>query len=265
MPLLTGIRLTIPSGASRKTYPFSLPLLGSLKRLSFGQPVTFFCGENGSGKSTLIEALACAVGLPAIGSSDVSRDETLSHVRGLSRAITCEWARRTHRGFFLRAEDFFGFIRHINGLKAELKAEKENFGRELTGYGRSLAMGVMEGQIRALDARYGEDPDGRSHGESFIALFQSRIVPGGLYILDEPEAPLSPRRQLAFLSLMKEMVAKDCQFVVATHSPVLMAYPGAVIYDLDRRPVREAAYGDLEHVRFAREFLAAPERFLRHL
>jgi len=265
MVSLTGVRLKIPVGTSRKEYPFSLRIVKSLKRLVFDSPVTFLCGENGSGKSTLVEALACAVGLPAVGSSDTGRDETLSHVRGLSRLLTCEWAVKTHRGFFLRAEDFFGFVRHLGRLRSELRDEKDNFSRELSGYGRDLAVGAMEGQIAALRTRYGENPDGRSHGESFLALFQSRFVPGGLYLLDEPEAPLSPQRQLAFLALVKDMVEKDCQFIIATHSPVLMAYPGAVIYSLDRDPVRQTGYEDLEHVKFTKEFLAAPGRFLKHL
>ena len=140
-----------------------------------------------------------------------------------------------------------------------------NFENELTGYGRDLAVGAVQGQISGLDRRYGRDPDARSHGESFIALFQSRIVPGGLYIMDEPEAPLSPQRQLALLSLMKDMTNRDCQFIVATHSPVLMAFPGADIYNLDRIPVKKAKYEDLDHVKFTKEFLNAPDRFLRHL
>jgi predicted ATPase len=120
------------------------------------------------------------------------------------------------------------------------------FEREgLKGYGLRLAQGVVRGQRGALAARYGEDADARSHGESFLNLFQSRFVPGGLYLLDEPEAPLSPQRQLALLALLKGMTGQDSQFVVATHSPILMALPGADILSFDRAPVRRVRYDEV--------------------
>jgi len=124
---------------------------------------------------------------------------------------------------------------------------------------------VVRGQRRALANRYGEDADARSHGESFLQLFQSRFVPGGLYLLDEPEAPLSPQRQLALLAMLKGMAAQDSQFVVATHSPILMALPGADILSFDQPPVRRIAYEEVEQVSLTRDFLNNPEAFLRHL
>ncbi len=135
----------------------------------------------------------------------------------------------------------------------------------LKGYGLTLARGVVGGQRRALASRYGEDADARSHGESFLNLFQSRFVPGGLYLLDEPEAPLSPQRQLALLAMLKEMAGQDSQFVVATHSPILMALPGADILSFDTTPVTRVRYEEVEHVSFTRDFLNNPEAFLRHL
>jgi predicted ATPase len=116
-----------------------------------------------------------------------------------------------------------------------------------------------------MERRYGVDLDANSHGQSFLKLFQSRFVPGGLYLLDEPEAPLSPQSQLALLAMMSDMVAEDGQFIVATHSPILLAFPGACIYSFDGTPVCEVEYESLEHVALTREFLQAPERFLRHL
>jgi predicted ATPase len=128
-----------------------------------------------------------------------------------------------------------------------------------------LAKGAVLGQKRALVEKYGEDADARSHGESFLQLFQARFVPGGLYLLDEPEAPLSPQRQLALLSMLREMAAQDSQFIIATHSPLLMAFPDATILSFDRAPVREIAYDEVEHVSLTRAFLSDPERFLRRL
>jgi len=120
-------------------------------------------------------------------------------------------------------------------------------------------------QRRALIERYGEDLDANSHGESFLKLFQARFVPGGLYLLDEPEAPLSPQRQLALLSMLQEMVEQNAQFIIATHSPILMAFPGAAILSFDQHPVREIAWEETEHVSLTRAFLNNPQRFLRHL
>jgi predicted ATPase len=116
-----------------------------------------------------------------------------------------------------------------------------------------------------IERRYGIDLDANSHGQSFLRVFESRFVPGGLYLLDEPEAPLSPQSQLALMMMMMRMVAEDAQFVIATHSPILLAYPGARIYSCDQLPIAEVQYGDLEHVTLTRDFLNDPERFLRHL
>ena len=116
-----------------------------------------------------------------------------------------------------------------------------------------------------MERRYGDGLDSQSHGESFLALFQSRFVPGGLYLLDEPEAPLSPLHQLSLLAAIKAMVEQDAQFVIATHSPIVMAYPGATILNFDTTPVSPVGYDDLEHVNLMRDFLNGPEAFLRHL
>ena len=119
--------------------------------------------------------------------------------------------------------------------------------------------------VSRLVKKYGENLDANSHGESFLKLFQSRFVPGGLYLLDEPEAPLSPQRQLALLSMLKEMVSEDAQFIIATHSPILMAFPEAVILSFDTHPIKEVKWEEIEHVSLTRAFLNNPSSFLRHL
>ncbi len=227
--------------------------------------MTFFVGENGTGKSTLLEAVAAGAGSVVVGGEDVRADKTLGHARALAAQLRLAWTKRTHRGFFLRAEDFFGFAKRINQTGAELEEMAQDFGKELKGYGLRLAQGVVRGQRSALTSRYGEDADARSHGEGFLQLFQSRFVPGGLYLLDEPEAPLSPQRQLALLSMLKGMIEQDSQFVIATHSPILMAFPDASILSFDHTPPRQIPYDEVEHVSLTRDFLADPEAFLRHL
>ncbi len=130
---------------------------------------------------------------------------------------------------------------------------------------RTLAQGPARRSLAEMEARYGTDLNAQSHGESFLALFQSRLVPGGLYLLDEPEAALSPQSQLAFVSMLKASIDEGSQFLIATHSPILMAIPDAGILSFDRNPVAPVSFEELEHVSLLRDFLAEPERFLRHL
>ncbi|MET0623516.1 MAG: AAA family ATPase [Pyrinomonadaceae bacterium] len=255
-----------PAARRLEGFPFELPIVRKFEQVEFRSPVTFLVGENGSGKSTVLEALAAAAGSVVVGGEDVRTDKTLGHARSLGAQLKLVWTKRTHRGFFLRAEDFFNFKRRVNQTSAELEEMAGEFEREgLKGYGLSLAQGVVRGQRRALASRYGEDADARSHGESFLDLFQSRFVPGGLYLLDEPEAPLSPQRQLALLAMLKGMTEQDSQFVVATHSPILMALPGADILSFDRAPAARVPYEEVDHVSLTRAFLNNPEAFLRRL
>jgi predicted ATPase len=231
-------------------------------------PVTFLVGENGSGKSTLLEAIAAAAGLPAVGSDSVQEDATLVAQRQLARQLTLEWRHRTHRGFFLRAEDFFGFTRRLAMMRVELErrlVEIDDEYRDRSEHARGLASGPMRSSLREMEERYGVDLDANSHGQSFLRLFQTRIVPDGLYLLDEPEAPLSPQSQLALMTLVANAVAEGAQFIIATHSPILLAYPGARIFSFDGGRVAETAFQDLEHVNLTREFLNEPERYLRRL
>ena len=249
-------------------FPFSVPAIRSLKELTFDSPVTFFVGENGSGKSTLLEGLALATRLPTVGSAAASDDATLEAQRRLAKAIKLVWEVRTHRGFFLRTEDFFGFTKQLARLRQEMIARLGEVDAEYQGrsdYARALAKGPVNASLADMERRYGVDLDANSHGQSFLKLFQSRFVPGGLYLLDEPEAPLSPQSQLALLALLHDMVRQDGQFIVATHSPIILAFPGARIYSFDDGAVRETTYDALEHVKLTREFLNEPARFLRHL
>lgn len=249
-------------------FPFNVPAIRSITELTFDSPVTFFVGENGSGKSTLLEGLALAAGLPTVGSAAASDDGTLGAQRRLAKALKLVWSSRTHRGFFLRAEDFFGFTKQLAQMRQELLSRLSDVDAEYEGrseYARSLAKGPAAASLADMERRYGVDLDANSHGQSFLKLFQSRFVPGGLYLLDEPEAPLSPQSQLALLAMIGDMVRQDAQFIVATHSPIVLAFPGARIYSFDDGAVLATEYEALEHVKLTREFLTAPERFLRYL
>jgi len=235
---LTGVSRAARRGgkgrrpSERPAFPFDIPAIATLPELVLDHPVTILVGENGSGKSTLLEALAIAARATTAGSVDAADDATLAGVRALAADLRLSWASRTHRGFFLRAEDFFGFARRMATMRAELEA--------------GLAQVLVDYADREAFAR-------------------DRFVPGGIYFLDEPEAPLSPFRQLAFLALVREAVAAGCQIVMATHSPILLACPDAAIWSFDEAPIRRVMWRDLEHVSLTRDFLNDPDAFLRHL
>ena len=260
--------ISLPSGKRGTGFPFSVPAVNTLPEIEFESPVTFFVGENGSGKSTLLESLAIATNLPAVASTSTRDDETLAPQRALASALHLAWTHRTRRGFFLRAEDFFGFAKSLSRMRDELQQRIVDVDveyKDRSAHARGLAKGPAAASLAEMTERYGENLDANSHGQAFFQLFRSRFVPGGLYLLDEPETPLSPLSQLALLSMLKEMTAQEAQFIIATHSPILLALPGARILDFDSQPVRWSAYEDLEHVKLTREFLTEPERFLRRL
>jgi len=260
---LTSIELiddALPEG-----YPFTVPAIQSLRRLEFTAPVTFLVGENGSGKSTLLEAIACGLNCPAIGSADVANDPMLADARKLANSLRFSRSSNPRLKLFFRAEDAIGFTRRVSTGLAELKDLEEAFDQTLEGYGRDLAVSAMRAQQSALSSRYGDNPDAMSHGEWFINILRERIHSKGLYLLDEPETPLSPIHQLSLLSIIKEITAKGAQFIIATHSPILMASEGATLYNFDGTAISKTAWEDVEHVSLMRAFLNDPGSFLRHL
>jgi predicted ATPase len=268
MPHLLTVALDASRANAPDRFPFTVPIIRELRTLSFDRPVTFLVGENGSGKSTLLEGLALAAKLPTVGSESSDRDKTLDPQRRLAHALKLTWRQKAHRGFFLRAEDFFGFTKALAKMRAEMLedlARIEVEYKDRPSPARGLASMPALTSLHEMERRYGIDLDENSHGQSFLKLFRSRFVPGGLYLLDEPEAPLSPQSQLALLAMIGDMVRENAQFVIATHSPILLGFPNATIYSCDRVPIERVAFEELDHVVITREFLNAPERFLRHL
>jgi len=257
--------LTLEDESLPEDYPFTVPCIQALTKLTFDTPVTLFVGENGSGKSTLLEAIACGMKCPAIGSSDLSRDPMLEDARRLARHLRLSRSTNPKVKLFFRAEDAIGFTRRMTEGLRELDELKNDFDENLSGYGRDLAMGAMEGQKAGITSRYGENPDARSHGEWFVNTLRERIHGKGLYLLDEPETPLSPIHQLSLLSIIKQAVGLGAQFLIASHSPIIMACEGATIYNLDNTTITKTAWEDVEHVSLMRAFLADPASFLRHL
>lgn len=218
-------------------YPFSLPAIRQLDELRLDPFVTFFVGENGSGKSTLVEALAVAAGLNPEGGSKHMSFETRSSHSELHACLRLVRSMRSVRtSYFLRAESFFNVATQLERMGPD----------GLRPYG-------------------GRSLHEQSHGESFLSLVLHRFGADGFYVLDEPEAALSMRGQLALLRRMHDLCADGSQFIVATHSPILLAYPEALIYELDDSGIERTAYRATSQYQLAHDFLAGPDRFLRHL
>ena len=216
-------------------HPFSLPILADGLSLEFTTPVTFFVGENGAGKSSLLEALAWCAGFGMQGGSRDHRFVDDAEGHALGHALRLAWRQKATDGFFLRAETFHQFSTNL-----------EATGSGLERYG-----------ARSLHER--------SHGEAFLALFEHRFE-HGLYLLDEPEAALSPQRQLAFLRIMHDLASRRvAQFIVATHSPMLLALPGARVLSFDEAPITSVPYLATAHYQLTRDFLNDPARYFRQL
>ena len=241
---LRGLRLERDRVPSFDQYPFAIPAIRDLEELDLDPKCTFLVGDNGSGKSTLIEAIAIAAGFNAEGGSKSFKFATRSSESPLHRFIRV--VRGWHRekdGFFLRAESYFNLGTEIERLDAE-----------------------PGGGGRIIDSYGGRSLHEQSHGESFLALAQHRFHGKSLFVLDEPEAALSPSRQLTMLALMRDLIERrGSQFVIATHSPILLAYPGARIYMLDSAGMRHVEYEDTEHYQITRTFLQSPRLFLERM
>ncbi len=234
--LLRSVVLKRDDVADFGAYPFAIAAIRALDELALDPHVTLFCGENGSGKSTLIEAIAVAARFnPEGGSRHMTMSTRPSHSELHRHLRLVRGTRRIRNGYFLRAESFF-----------------------------NVATAVDE-NLDALRSHGGASLHERSHGESFIALVTNRFGPNGLYILDEPEAALSLRGTLALMRRMHDLVAEGSQFIVSTHSPVLLGYPGAKIYVLSEDGIAERRYEDTDVVTLTRSFLEDRDAFLRHL
>jgi predicted ATPase len=226
-------------------HPFDLPAIRHLGEREFTAPVTVFVGENGMGKSTLLEALAVAVGLNAEGGSRNLRFATRQTHSALHERLRVVRGTRPRDGYFLRAESYYNVATEIDQLDEH--PDNRNAGPPI------------------IDSYGGTSLHRQSHGESFFALFLHRFGGRGLYLLDEPESALSPQRQLALLVRMHQLVQKGSQFVLATHAPILMAYPGAEVWQFGAAGIERTAAADTDHWRVLRGFLADPAGVLREL
>lgn len=241
---ISAVRLKADRVDSKTGYPFSIPAVAAIgKELQLHPRATFFVGENGSGKSTLMEAIAVAAGFnPEGGTVNFNFATRASHSKLHDAVRLVRRGTRPGTGFFLRAESYFNLATNIEDLDAE-----------------------PGGGPRIINSYGGRSLHEQSHGESFLALLQHRFGPQGLYILDEPEAALSPKRQLAVLARIHQLIEQESQFIIATHSPILLSLPGALIYELSERGIRTIPYEDTETFKVMKGFLDDPSTFLQLL
>ena len=237
-----AISKEIPKGNYLKDLPVvkNLTEMGSL---SFSKNVTFFVGENGVGKSTMIEAIAVAMGFNPEGGTKNFNFATMESHSDLHTYMTMSRGfQRLRDGFFLRAESFYNVASNIDDM------DKEMFGgpKIISSYG-------------------GVSLHKQSHGESFMALVENRFYGNGLYILDEPEAALSPMRQMRLMYLIKELEKKNSQFIISTHSPILMTYPGAEVLEVSDEGIKSVDYKETEHYMITKRFMDAPEKIIKEL
>lgn len=232
---LRSVEIRRNEDMDEKAYPFSIPAIKTMDKLYFHTNVTFLVGENGSGKSTLLEAIAYQCGFHTAGGSRNNEYEVDSSAAILGNAIRLSWMPKVTNGFFLRAETFYHFASYIDTLDPDTL---RNYG------GRSLHQ--------------------QSHGEAFLSLFKHRFGKKAIYLLDEPEAALSPARQLALMRVIKDL-SDEAQFIIATHSPILLGYPDAKILNFDDQPVEEIRYEDTLHYIVTRRFLENRKTVLAEL
>ncbi|WP_026673416.1 AAA family ATPase [Alkalihalobacterium bogoriense] len=226
------LRDTIPNQAE---YPFSIPAIQNFQQLHLEKNVTFFVGENGSGKSTLLEAIAYKCQFNTAGGGRNNTYDLEASESALGNYIRLSWLPKISNGFFLRAESFYHFASHIDS-------------------------------VRAWEAYGGKSLHEQSHGESFLSLFLHRFNGKAIYLLDEPEAALSPQRQLAFLKIIYDLSSTgECQFIIATHSPILLGYPEATILSFDSGEIKKIDYEETDHYQITKYFLDHRERFLEEI
>ncbi|MFX3632052.1 MAG: AAA family ATPase [Candidatus Pristimantibacillus sp.] len=227
------------NNAAQRHYPFDIPALQRMEQLDFESNVTFFIGENGSGKSTLLESIAYSCGFNTVGGKNSILSKETDDL-SLSSILRLSWLPKVTNGFFFRAETFNAFADYIDELAKESSAAYMSYG------GMSL--------------------NEQSHGQAFLSLFMNRFGGRGIYLLDEPESALSPQNQLAFMRTIWDLERDSkAQFIIATHSPILLAYPGAQILSFDESPIAPVEYEQTDHYLLTRDFLNNRERYFRTL
>ncbi|MDY0074979.1 MAG: AAA family ATPase [Acholeplasmataceae bacterium] len=247
-------------------FPYHLPFFD--KTITFDAPVTLLIGENGTGKSTLIELINEILGLYKITHHGEQNKEMQEVFKKASSFVKCSYQLKKPKGFFFSAEDFTSYIQFLvqekNQAYQELKRVEKEY-QHKSSLSKSLASMPFNRTLGEINQLYERDLLKSSHGEAYLDFFKSRIRQNEIYLLDEPETPLSIQNQLALLSIIDEGVKQNNQFIIATHSPVIMAIPYANIYVINHENIVQVNYEDIESVKLLKQFMNHPDSFFRHL
>lgn len=252
---------------TEQSYPFTVPSIRSLEELIIDPKITIFVGDNGSGKSTLLIAIAYYNNSINV-SKHTSSSSYFNDALRLSKKMKIEYRVKTRNGFYFSGEDFITYINNLQAMKEQLLQDKKEMEVEFKGksdYSKMLALGPINKSLYELNETYNGELQNRSHGEGFLDFFKARMHKKGIYILDEPETPLSPINQYQLVVLITDLVRSGSQVIIATHSPILMALKDATIYHFDTNSVKQIQYEEIESVMFLKHFLNDKDNFINRI
>lgn len=249
---------------SGNAFPYNVPSIKNLKQLDFESPVTFIIGDNGTGKSTLIETIACWLQLPHMDGNSYSK-ESFFAARKLAMDLQLLWNRDLPTGFFFRAEDFGDFMNSVDRKEVELRRQFD-LDDEVDEKILQQMLDNANFQKYQMKRNYGQNLQTFSHGEAYLHILQMQLERRGIFILDEPEAALSPNRQLSLIHLIKNHIKNgNAQYIIASHSPILMAFPNATLYEIKEDSFEKKALEEIDHFFITKNFLNNPNIFLDEL
>jgi predicted ATPase len=262
MPFIKSFNINT---AKTNPFPFNIPAVKFARNIPMDKPVVIFVGDNGTGKSTLLESIALDCNLPLIG-GHIQNNPGFEAARLIKPFLELEWKRQTRQGFFFRAEDFSDFINGVEQENIKIQSDLNDLKGAVDDSIIKQMSESMSFSLREMRKNYGDNMQAYSHGEAYLKIIQTRVKDKGVYLLDEPEAALSPLKQLSLISFMLEVLkGNQAQFILATHSPILMGIPGAALYEINEDGMQQVNYKETDHYRITKTFLDNPEHYLRHL
>lgn len=248
-------------------YPFNIPCIKNIEELDLSNKITIFVGDNGSGKSTLLKAIAYYNNSINVSSSDIN-SSYYKEVKELAGKMKLVYDYKTRAGFFFSGEEFITYINNLKKMKEELKEDLKRIDIEYKDkslFAKNQARMASAGQLHAMNNSYDGELKEKSHGEGFLAFFKERMHQNGIYLLDEPETPLSAVNQYQLLVMITDLVASGSQVIIATHSPILMALKDAKIYNFTENNIEAIDFEEIESVSFTKHFLNNKDNFLDRL
>ncbi|WP_143307236.1 AAA family ATPase [Chitinophaga vietnamensis] len=249
----------------RHPFPYNVPAVRNAQNIKLDNKVTIFTGDNGTGKSTLLESIALKLNLPLIA-GNISNGQDFLAARQLQPFLQLQQVRKQLHGFFFRAEDFSAYIHQLRQKQRGDNAFLTDIMKDEVA--DSVIKEIEENMnsvLKDMRRNYGENLLAFSHGEGYLKIIQTKVGDNGIFLLDEPEAALSPLKQLSLILLIREATkSNNSQFIIATHSPIIMGMPEALIYEITEDEIRQTAFEATEHYRITYSFLSNPELYLRH-